>query len=276
MIAISQSGETADTIGALKEVKTKKILTLGIVNAVGSTISRKTDAGIYNRAGPEISVASTKAFISQAIVLALLTLSLARKKTMNLSEGKELVSEIKNLHGKAGQILSGQRNIENIAKKYFKYKNFIYLGRKYNFPIALEGALKLKEVSYIHAEGYAGGELKHGPIALVDKDFPIFCIATKGSSYSKMLSNIEEIKARGGKVICIATSGDRKISKIADKTILVKTNEELVKSRLKDKSLLNRRKYQRETERADYIVNNNSDLSSLQKKAEKIWKELNE
>ncbi len=228
LIAISQSGETADTIGALKEVKAKKILTLGIVNVVGSTISRETDAGIYNRAGPEISVASTKAFISQATVLALLTLFFARQKTMSLSEGKELILEIKNLHGKIGQILSNQKNIENIAKKYFKYKNFIYLGKKYNFPIALEGALKLKEISYIHAEGYAGGELKHGPIALVDKDFPVFCIATKGSSYNKMLATIEEVKARGGKVICIATSGDKKISKIADDVVFIPKSSEML------------------------------------------------
>ncbi len=228
VVAISQSGETADTLGAVLEAKRKGALTLGIVNVVGSSIARETDIGIYNRAGPEISVASTKAFISQATVLLLLAIFFARKNTMGQDKGREIISEIENLYAKVGQVLGQQKQIENIAKKYSKYKSFMYLGRKYNFPIASEGALKLKEISYIHAEGYAGGELKHGPLALIDKNFPSFCVATKGSAYDKMLSNIEEIKARNGKVIAIATQGDKKIVKFADDVVYVPKSSEII------------------------------------------------
>ncbi|MEK7453232.1 MAG: glutamine--fructose-6-phosphate transaminase (isomerizing) [Patescibacteria group bacterium] len=228
VIAISQSGETADTLCAVREAKKKGALTLGIVNVVGSSISRETDIGIYNHAGPEISVASTKAFISQATVLALLTLFFARNNKMSVEEGNDLIYEINGLYAKVGQVLGQQKNIQSIAEKYSKYKNFIFLGRKYNFPIALESALKLKEISYIHAEGYAGGELKHGPLAMIDKNFPTFCIATKGSVYDKILSNIEEIKARNGKVICIATAGDKNIAKIADDVIYIPKSIEML------------------------------------------------
>ncbi len=228
VVAISQSGETADTLEALKEAKRKGALTLGIVNVVGSQIARETDVGIYNRAGPEISVASTKAFVSQATVLSLLTLFFARHKSMGIDDGKKFISEIDKLYTKIGQVLGMQKHIKRVAEKYSSYKNFIYIGRKYNYPIALEGALKLKEISYIHAEGYAGGELKHGPLALLDKNFPVLCIATKDSVYDKMISNIEEIKARGAKVICIATSGDKKIAKIADDVIYIPKLSEML------------------------------------------------
>ncbi|MBI3671575.1 glutamine--fructose-6-phosphate transaminase (isomerizing) [Candidatus Azambacteria bacterium] len=228
VIAISQSGETADTLGAVREAKKRGALTMGIVNVVGSAISQETDIGIYNHAGPEISVASTKAFISQATVLALLTIFFARQKNMSLKEGKDLMREISGLYAKVGQVLGQQKTIQEIAEKYAKYKNFIFLGRKYNFPIALEGALKLKEVSYIHAEGYAGGELKHGPLAMIDKNFPVFCISTKGSVYDKMLSNMEEIKSRGGKVICVATAGDKKLENIADDVVYVPRSSEML------------------------------------------------
>jgi len=228
MIVISQSGETADTLEALKEAKRKGVASIGIVNTVGSSIAREADAGIYNHAGPEISVASTKAFISQAIILAMLILFFGRKRNINMAVGKKITSEIKNIHTKIEETLELDLKVRKIAKKYSKYKNFIFLGRKYNFPVALEGALKLKEISYIHAEGYAGGELKHGPLALINKSFPVFCIAPKDSVYDKMISNILEVKARGGKVICVATKGDKKIKKISDDVIYIPKSSEML------------------------------------------------
>ncbi len=222
VIAISQSGETADTLEALKKVKKSGVVTLGVVNVVGSQIAKEADAGIYNHAGAEISVASTKAFVSQVIVIFLLVLFFAKKNnTLTIKERKKMIKALRRLYAKAGQVLGQQKKIKKIAEKYSKYKNFIFLGRKYNFPIALEGALKLKEISYIHAEAYAGGELKHGPLALIDKNFPTFCIATKGSVYDKMISNIEEIKARSGKIVCIAMVGDKKIEKLSDDIIFI-------------------------------------------------------
>jgi len=208
VLAISQSGETADTLFAVKEAKRKGALTLGIVNVVGSSIAREVEAGVYNHAGPEIAVASTKAFISQLTILALLTVFLGRQRNMSLVTGKRILEELEKLPELCKKILEKKEDIKGLAEKYFDFKNFLYLGRKYNYPVACEGALKLKEISYIHAEGMPTGEIKHGPIAMLDKDFPSFVIALKDSVYEKNVSNIEEIKARDGKVIALATEGD--------------------------------------------------------------------
>jgi len=216
---ISQSGETADTLAALREAKEKGALCLAIVNTVGSSIARATDAGIYNHAGPEIGVASTKAFTSQLAVLALLTLYLGRSRSMSLVFGERIAREIVRLPQLTKSALRQNDHIKKIAQKYKNFPNFIFLGRKYNYPIALEGALKLKEISYAHAEGLSGGEMKHGHIALIDKNFPTVAICMKDSVHDKMLSNIEEIKARGGAVIAITTKGNTKLRNIADDII---------------------------------------------------------
>jgi len=216
---ISQSGETADTLAALREAKEKGALCLAIVNTVGSSIARATDAGIYNHAGPEIGVASTKAFTSQLAVLALLTLYLGRSRSMSLVFGERLAREIVLLPQLTKSALRQNNHIKKIAQKYKNFPNFIFLGRKYNYPIALEGALKLKEISYAHAEGLSGGEMKHGHMALIDKNFPTVAICMKDSVHDKMLSNIEEIKARGGPVIAITTKGNTKLRNIADDII---------------------------------------------------------
>ncbi|MEK7627291.1 MAG: glutamine--fructose-6-phosphate transaminase (isomerizing) [Patescibacteria group bacterium] len=228
VLAISQSGETADTLEALREAKRKGALTLGIVNVVGSTIARETIAGVYNHAGPEIGVASTKALTSQLSVLILLTLFLGRQRNMSLVMGKRIVEELKEIPQKIKIILKQAKKIQNIAKKYRKYENFLYLGRKYNYPIALEGALKLKEISYIHAEGYSAGEMKHGPIALIDENFPSLFIAPRDSVYEKIMNGMEEIKARGGKIIAIATKGDKKIARLADDVIYIPKTLEML------------------------------------------------
>jgi glucosamine--fructose-6-phosphate aminotransferase (isomerizing) len=213
VLAISQSGETADTIAALKKVENFGVLRLGIVNAVGSTIARMTDAGVYCHAGPEQAVASTKAFIAQVTVLLLMSLNLAR-------EGhplyKPLLAEIEALPAKADAILAQADAIKAIAQKYTDYRDFLFIGRRYSYPGALEGALKLKEVSYIHAEGYAAGEMKHGPLAMIDENFPTFALACKGPMLEKTISNIQEIKARSGRVVAIATEGDKTVAKHAD------------------------------------------------------------
>lgn len=227
VIAISQSGETADTLAGIKEVKNKGALVLGIVNSVGSTISRETDAGVYNHIGPEISVASTKAFTSQVAILALLTVFLGRQRRMSLVMGKRILKELSDLPEKIDEFLK-DNNIERIAKKYHKAKNFAFLGRKYCQPLANEGALKLKEISYIHAEGFASGEMKHGSIALIDKKFPSFFIAPKDSVYEKNLSNIEEIKSRSGDVIAITTKGNKSLEKIADDVIYIPKTLEML------------------------------------------------
>ena len=229
VIAISQSGETADTLASLSEAKRKGALTLGIVNTVGSTIARETSAGVYNHAGPEISVASTKAFISQIVVLALLTVYLGRMKDMSLVMGKRITEEIDELPRLVEKVLENNEQIKDLAKKYSKYKNFLYLGRKYNYPIAEEGALKLKEVAYhIHAEGYAGGEMKHGPIAMIDENFPSIFIAPSDSVYEKMWSNMEEVKARDGKIIAIATEGNEDIKDLVDDVIYIPKTLEML------------------------------------------------
>ena len=228
VIAISQSGETADTLAAIREAENKGALTLGIVNTVGSTIARETIAGIYNHAGPEIGVASTKAFTSQLSILALLTIFLGRQRDMSFVTGKRIATEINKMPKLIKGILKQAKDIKKIAKKYVQYKDFLYLGRKYNFPIALEGALKIKEISYVHAEGYASGEMKHGTIALIDKNFPTVFIVPRDSVYEKNISGMQEIKARGGKIIAIATEGDKEIKKLADDVIYIPKTLEML------------------------------------------------
>ncbi|MFN7955320.1 MAG: glutamine--fructose-6-phosphate transaminase (isomerizing) [bacterium] len=228
VLAISQSGETLDTLAAVQEAKRKGALVLGIVNVVGSNIARETHAGVYNHAGPEIGVASTKAFISQLTILYLLTLLLARRQRMDVNEGRHFLRELEAIPEKIQRILAQSDRIHEIAKKYAQYRNFLYVGRKFNYPIALEGALKLKEISYLHAEAYAAGEMKHGPIALIDPDFPSMCLVPRDSSYEKMVSNIQEIRARSGPVIAVATEGDREIGRMADDVIAVPAADELM------------------------------------------------
>jgi glucosamine--fructose-6-phosphate aminotransferase (isomerizing) len=228
VIAISQSGETADTLAAMREAKNKGATTLGIVNVVGSTIARESDAGIYNHAGPEIGVASTKALTSQLSILALLAIMLGRQREMSYVMGKRIASELDKIPELIKKILKNSNNIKAIAQKYLKYNNFLFLGRKYNMPIAYEGALKLKEISYTHSEGYPTGEMKHGPLALIDKNFPSLFIAPKDSVYEKNISSMEEIKARDGKIIAIATSGDEDIKKIADDVIYIPKTLEML------------------------------------------------
>ena len=228
VIAISQSGETADTLEAMREAKRKGATTVGIVNVVGSTIARETDAGIYNHAGPEISVLSTKAYISELVVLALLTLSLGRDRQMSLTMGKRIAEELQDLPKKLEKILEGKKEIQKLAKKYAKYEHMLYLGRKYNYATAFEGALKVKESSYIHAEGCGAGEMKHGFIAMIEKDFPTVAIATEDSVYDKMISNIQEIKARKGRVLAVATEGDKRIAKLADDVLYIPKTLELL------------------------------------------------
>jgi len=228
VLAISQSGETADTLAAIREAKNKGAITLGIVNVVGSTIARETDAGVYNHAGPEIGVASTKAFTSQLSILALLTLFLGRQREMSFVMGKRIAEELAEIPKLMKSVLNQADEIKKVAEKYSKYSNFLYLGRKYNYPIAMEGALKIKEISYVHAEGYPFGEMKHGPIALIDKNFPTMAIATKDSVYEKTLSGIQEVKARSGKVIAIVTKGDREIQKMVDDVIYIPKTLEML------------------------------------------------
>ncbi len=221
IIFISQSGETADTLAALKESKIRGTLSLGICNVVGSSIARETQGGVYCHAGPEIGVASTKAFTSQLIVLALITLLIARKRDMSKVDGIKIAEELQALPDKISQILKLNDQIEAIAEKFKGAKNFLYLGRGYNFPVALEGALKLKEISYIHAEGYPAAEMKHGPIALIDDNMPAVFIAPKDSTYDKIISNIEETKARNGRIIAIASEDDDNIDSLVDYSIKI-------------------------------------------------------
>ncbi|TSC86105.1 MAG: glucosamine--fructose-6-phosphate aminotransferase (isomerizing) [Parcubacteria group bacterium Gr01-1014_8] len=228
VLAISQSGETLDTLEAVREGKRRGALTLGIVNAVGSTIARETDAGVYNHAGPEISVASTKAFLSQMTVLALLTMFLGRLRGMTQEEGQEIARALKELPAKVQRILDNRQKIEALAKKYIKNRDFLFIGRKYNYPVAYEGAIKLKELSYIHAEGCGAGEMKHGPIAMIDENFPTIAIVTKDSMYEKMISNIHEIKARKGPVIALASEGDSDIAKLVDDCLYVPETIEML------------------------------------------------
>ncbi len=227
VLAISQSGETADTLAALQIAKEKGALIYGIVNAVGSSIARMTDAGSYIHAGPEIGVASTKAFTGQVTLLTLMALSLAKKRgTITDEYFQKLLVEIEKIPGKVEQVMKLNEQIEYIAGEIQHANNALYLGRGYNFPIALEGALKLKEISYIHAEGYPAAEMKHGPIALIDENMPVVVICTNKSAYEKIISNVQEVKARKGMVIAIVTEGDKEIKKIADYTIEIPDTEE--------------------------------------------------
>ena len=227
-IFISQSGETADTLAALREMKEKGILTLGITNVIGSTQTRETDAGVYTRSGPEIAVASTKAFIGQLVTLAMLTVFLGRQRDMSLVTGKRIVSELSKLPELAKKILKSAPEIQKLAEKYKDYKNLYYIGRKYNYPIAREGAHKIKEVAYIHAEGLRAGELKHCELALIDEKFPTIALCPSDSVYEKMISNIQQIKARNGLVIAIATEGNEEIKKNADDVIYIPKTLEML------------------------------------------------
>ena len=221
VLAVSQSGETLDTLAAVKEARQRGATVLGIVNVVGSSIARETEAGIYIHAGPEIGVASTKAFTSQLTVLALFALWLGRMKNLSEPDGIKLANEMLLLPDKVNQVLGTASEIQKIADLYYENKNFLYLGRGFNYPLALEGALKLKEISYIHAEGYPAAEMKHGPIALIDENMPVVFIATKDQIYDKVFSNMEEVKARKGKIIAIANYGDERITRIADHVIYI-------------------------------------------------------
>ncbi len=221
VILISQSGETADTLAALREAKRHGATTIGIVNVVGSSIARETDAGVYVHAGPEIGVASTKAFTSQLTVLALITLLLARVRGMGEEQAKVLAAEIDSLPAKVDQILRHAHKVRAIAEEFKHCQNFLYLGRGANFPVALEGALKLKEISYIHAEGYPAAEMKHGPIALIDENMPVVVVVPKDAIYEKVLSNIQEVKARKGRIIAVANEDDTLIESMAEHVIRV-------------------------------------------------------
>ena len=229
VIAISQSGETADTLAAIKLAKEKEATIIGICNVVGSSISRETHCGSYTHAGPEIGVASTKAFTAQVTVLTLMALMVGKKKgTIANDRFNRLLIELNAVPEKLESVLKQDKAIEKIAKIYHKVDNALYLGRGINFPLALEGALKLKEISYIHAEGYPAAEMKHGPIALIDEEMPVFVIATQDSSYEKIVSNIQEVKARKGKIIAIVTEGDKEVKAIADHVIEIPKTDELL------------------------------------------------
>ncbi len=219
VIVISQSGETADTLAALREAKRRGARTMGIVNVVGSTIAREVDGGIYLHSGPEIGVASTKAFTGQIAALALFTLYLGRLRSLSILQGREIVKALKRLPAQLEAVLNTQRQIEELAERYVRASNVLYLGRGVNFPVALEGALKLKEISYIHAEGYPAAEMKHGPIALIDELMPVVFVAPRDAVHAKIVSNIEEVRARGGRVIAVVTEGDEEITGLVDHAI---------------------------------------------------------
>lgn len=228
VLAISQSGETADTLAAVREAKARGILTLGITNVVGSSQARETDAGVYTRAGPEIAVASTKAFTSQLLVLALFALFLGRQHQLPLTTGESIAKELHRIPELARRILETSAQIRELAEKYQSFENFLYLGRKYSYPIAREGAHKIKETAYVHAEGCRGGEPKHCELALISENFPSICLVPNDSVYEKMISNIEEIKARKGPVIAIATEGNRDIKNLVDDVIYVPETIEIL------------------------------------------------
>jgi glucosamine--fructose-6-phosphate aminotransferase (isomerizing) len=221
LVAISQSGETADTLAALREAREKGSLALGIVNVVGSTIARETDAGVYLHVGPEIGVASTKAYIGQVMVLTMMALYLGRRRGLSQPDLQSYLEALHSLPEKVDQITQQSDAIREVAERFKDAENWLYLGRGYNYPTALEGALKLKEISYIHAEGMPSAEMKHGPIALITKDMPVVFIATRGSQYDKVISNIEEVRARKGRVIAVATEGDEHIASLAEHVFYV-------------------------------------------------------
>ncbi len=216
IIAISQSGETADTLAAVREAKIKGALTLGVVNAVGSTIAREADAGVYLHCGPEIGVASTKAFMSQVAVLTMMAIELGRRRFLSGQDAWQLIQALDRIPEQVDRILAESDHIRSVVEKVIERENWLFLGRGYNYPIALEGALKLKEISYIHAEGMPAAEMKHGPIALINAGMPVVFIATRGQQYDKVLGNIEEVRSRGGRVIAVATEGDTEIDHLAE------------------------------------------------------------
>ncbi len=227
-LTISQSGETIDTLEAMREAKRRGAKVLGITNVVGSTIARETDGGIYIHAGPEIGVASTKAFTSQVTILILLTIMLGRRQLLSSERGMRLIEELQRIPEKIKEILAQEEQIKEIAEAYKDHRNFLYLGRGYNFPIALEGALKLKEISYIHAEGYPAAEMKHGPIALIDPDMPVVVLCTRDGSYQKIKGNVQEVKARAGKVISVVTEEEQEISAMSDHVIRIPATADML------------------------------------------------
>jgi glucosamine--fructose-6-phosphate aminotransferase (isomerizing) len=221
VIAISQSGETADTLAALLEGKQRGALALGMVNVVGSTIARETDAGVYLRVGPEIGVASTKAFLGQLMVCALLATFIGRRRFLSADYVSSLLKELERIPEQLDKVVLLSDEIRAATEKYIHRENWLFLGRGHNYPVALEGALKLKEISYIHAEGMPAAEMKHGPIALIDEGMPVVFVATKNSQYEKVVSNIEEVRSRGGHVIAVATEGDKQIRKLCEEVFYV-------------------------------------------------------
>jgi len=227
VIAISQSGETADTLAAVREARRRGARTIGLVNVVGSSIAREVDGGLYLRAGPEVGVASTKAFSSQVAALALVALRMARLRGMTLIQGREFIADLKQLPAQLREVLARAPEVERLAD-FFTSHNALYLGRGVNFPVALEGALKLKEISYIHAEGYPAAEMKHGPIALIDENMPVVVIAPRDAVHSKIVSNIEEVKARGGRVIALCSDGDAEITRLADVVVTIPQTNDLL------------------------------------------------
>jgi len=228
VIAVSQSGETADTLAAVREAKRRGARTIGLVNVVGSTIAREVQGGLYLRAGPEIGVASTKAFNSQVAALTMVALRMARLRNLSLLQGRQLIAALKALPAQIEKVLARAPEVEKLADRFANAHNALYLGRGVNFPVALEGALKLKEISYIHAEGYPAAEMKHGPIALIDENMPVVFIAPQDGVHGKIVSNIEEVKARGGKVIAIVTEGDEQIARLADAVFHIPATHDLL------------------------------------------------
>ncbi len=228
LFAISQSGETADTLAAMREGKQRGATALGLVNVVGSTIARESDGGVYIHAGPEIGVASTKAFTSQVMVLSLIAILLGRMRHLSVQQGRELIDHVQGIPDRVQEILRSEEQIKAIATEYYSANNCLYLGRGINYPVAMEGALKLKEISYIHAEGYPAAEMKHGPIALIDENMPVVVIALKDSVYDKVMSNIAEVQARQGKVIAIATQGDTEIAERVNHVIYIPQTNRLL------------------------------------------------
>jgi glutamine---fructose-6-phosphate transaminase (isomerizing) len=228
VLAISQSGETADTLAALREAKRKGALVLGLVNVVGSTIARETHAGVFSHAGIEVGVASTKSFTSQVTILILLALLIGRSRDLSYEEGHEIIRALEKVPDQIREILKQAENIRTLAEKYCHSDHFLFVGRKFQYPIALEGALKLKEIAYIHSEGYAAGEMKHGPIALIDPKFPTLALALEDGSYERVISNMQEIRAREGKIIAITTEGNTKLGSLVDDIIYVPRTHDAV------------------------------------------------
>jgi glucosamine--fructose-6-phosphate aminotransferase (isomerizing) len=228
VIAVSQSGETADTLAAIREARRRGARTIGLVNVVGSTIAREVQGGLYLRAGPEIGVASTKAFNSQVAALAMVALKMARLRALSVLQGRQFIQALQAIPAQIRTVLDRAPEVETLADRFATAHNALYLGRGVNFPVALEGALKLKEISYIHAEGYPAAEMKHGPIALIDENMPVVFIAPRDGVHGKIVSNIEEVKARGGKVIAIVTEGDEEISRLADAVFPIPATHDLL------------------------------------------------